>query len=142
MIDFFSKKFKKLHNIIPGLLIVFGIIVVLQAFSPLLLQHEILIKGGIYNAGKVKSGYVIHNSIQFTNLSPFVIKMGAQPGCGCTLLDLSSDTIKPFHREVLSYAVNTAAVHPGKIHKPIYLIFRTGSTEWERVAYIDAFIEE
>ena len=101
------RSMKALHRFGPPVLVTLGVLWLLQGALARTSSHGVIIQSLNYNAGAVKAGSTVTDTVRIINLSSQPIEIDAQPGCGCTVAEVPEKPLAPLHSEVVRLEVST-----------------------------------
>ena len=127
---------KALHRFGPPTLIMLGSLWLLQAAFAHTGSHGVIIRNLSYDAGAVKSGTLIHDTVYLTNLSVQPVSVDALPACGCTVADIPFRPLSPLHSEDVGFEIDTAGMAVGPQRKLVLVHLHSGSKDWQILASI------
>lgn len=121
----------------PVVLLTLGTLWLLQAALAKTAGHGVILRGLNYDAGAVRAGAVVTDEVQVVNLSSQPVEVDAQPGCGCTVVDVPSKPIAPLHSEVIRANVDTDSMNKGAQQKSVMLYLRSDNRTWQRLVAVN-----
>ncbi len=127
---------KALHRLGPPTLIILGVLWVLQSALAHTPGHGVIIRNLNYDAGTVKAGSTVTDTVRLTNLSSVPVEVDAQPSCGCTVATLPVDVLAPLHSEVINLSVDTDGMGKGVQQKGVFVKMHSGQQAWNQSATI------
>lgn len=136
------KVVKAVHHFGPPTLIMLGSLWLLQSAFAHTGSHGVIIRNLSYDAGTVKAGSTVIDTVQFINLSSSPVEVDAQPGCGCTVLDIPNQALAPLHVQVVKARVDTDGMKPGAQKRPIMVNMRSGDKFWQQTVWIKFRLEQ
>lgn len=131
-----NNRLKALHRFGPPMLMTLGVLWLLQGALARTSNHGVIIRNLSYNAGAIKPGTYIHDTVHLTNLSTRTVSVDALPACGCTVADIPFRPLAPFHSEDVSFEVDTTGMAMGQQKKLVLMHLSSGSKDWQAVAAI------
>lgn len=135
------RRWKALHRFGPPVLVTLGVLWLLQGALARTSSHGVIIRHLSYNAGAVKPGTYIHDTVHLINLSARTISVDALPACGCTVADIPFQPLAPFQSEDISFEVDTTGMAVGQQKKSVLMHLNSGSTDWQAVAVITFYLQ-
>jgi hypothetical protein len=136
-----KKILRAIQGWLPMTLIVLGSLWLLQATLARTSGHGVLIKGLDYNAGSVKTGTTISQTMSIVNLSTKSVEVDALPSCGCTVVNEPLATVAPFHATTFTARVNTAEMLRGPQRRTVAIWLRSGRRRWTAISTMRFRIE-
>lgn len=130
-------RLKMLHRIVPPMLITLGLLWLLQGALARTGNHGVIIRNLNYDAGTVKAGSTVTDTVRLINLSSQPVEVDAQPGCGCTVVYQPIASINPFHSQTVKAEVNVEGGGPATQEKAVLLQMRSQAKTWQQVALIN-----
>ena len=130
------RSMKALHRFGPPVLVTLGVLWLLQGALARTSSHGVIIQSLNYNAGAVKAGSTVTDTVRIINLSSQPIEIDAQPGCGCTVAEVPEKPLAPLHSEVVRLEVSTDGMGKGELEKGVVFKMQSGNIAWERVATV------
>ncbi len=137
-----NSHWKVLHRFGPPTLITLGVLWLLQGALAHTGSHGVIIRNLNYDAGTVKAGATVTNIVRIINLSSSPVEVDAQPGCGCTDVEVPDKPLAPLHSEVVKMAVDTDGMKPGNQRKGVVLQLSIGKTSWQQVADVAFCVQQ
>ncbi len=131
------RRFAFLNRYGPPTLIVLGSLWLLQSVFAHTSSHGVIIRNLNYNAGTVKAGSVVTDNVRLINLSSQPVEVDAQPGCGCTVVDVPNKPLASVHSEVVELEVDTDGMRKGQQQRSVLLEFQSGRRSWEQMAIVN-----
>lgn len=95
-----NSRWKALHRFGPPTLIILGVLWVVQGALAHMSSHGLIIRNLNCDAGTVKAGSTVTDTVRIINLSPLPVEVDAQPGCGCTVASVPDKPLAPLHSEL------------------------------------------
>ncbi len=132
---------KALHRFGPPTLICLGSLWLLQAAFAHTGSHGVLIRNLSYDAGAVKAGAMVTDTVRLINLSSTPVEVDAQPGCGCTVVDVADMPLAPLHSEAVKLEIDTAGMRKEAQKKGVLLRLRSGHKVWEQVVIVNFLVQ-
>ncbi len=136
-----NSRWKVLHRFGPPTLITLGVLWLLQGALAHTGSHGVIIRNLNYDAGTVKAGSTVTDTVRIINLSPSPVEVDAQPGCGCTVASVPDKPLAPLHSELVKLEVDTDGMGKGQQQKGVLLEIQSGKRSWEQVATIKFFVQ-
>ena len=127
---------KAIHRLGPPTLIILGVLWVLQSALAHTPGHGVIIRNLNYDAGTVKAGSTVTDTVRVVNLSSVPVEVDAQPGCGCTVASVPQKFLAPLHSEIISLEVDTDGIRKGAQEKRVLLRLQAGPRTWQRLALV------
>jgi len=131
-----TRRFAFLNRYGPPTLIMLESLWLLQSVFAHTGSHGVIIHNLNCDAGTVKVGSVVTDNVRLINLSSQPVEVDAQPGCGCTVVDVPEKPLAPLHSEVVKLKVDTDGMGKGQQAKGVLLAMQAGAKSWEQVASI------
>lgn len=131
-----ARRFALLNRFGPPTLIILGSLWLLQSVFAHTGSHGVIIRNLNYNAGTVKAGSMVADNLRLTNLSSQPVEVDAQPGCGCTVVDVPDYSVAPLHSEILKLEVDTDGMGKGVQQKIVFVQMHIGRKKWTELATI------
>lgn len=125
-----------LGNWLPVVLLTLGSLWLLQGAVAHTSNHGVIVRGADYDAGAVKEGATVKHSVRLVNLSAQLVRVDAQPGCGCTVVQFPQQTLKPLRMVVIKVQVNTEGMGKGLQRRAVELNMQTRNTVWQDVTMV------
>jgi len=132
---------KAIHRFGPPTLIILGSLWLLQAAFAHTGSHGVIIRNLSYDAGVIKSGTLIHDTVYLTNLSVQPVSVDALPACGCTVADIPFRPLAPLHSEDVGFEIDTTGMAVGQQKKVVLMHLHSGSKDWQAVAAINFHLQ-
>jgi len=136
------RRFAFLNRYGPPTLIMLGSLWLLQSVFAHTGSHGVIIRNLNYDAGTVKAGSTVPDTIQIINLSSTSVEVDAQPACGCTVLDVPNMALAPMHAQIVQARVNTQGMSLGVQKRPVTIYLRSGNKSWQQTAWIKFRLEQ
>ena len=127
---------KAIHRFGPPTLIMLGSLWLLQSAFAHTVSHGVLIRNLSYDAGIVKRGSTLTDTVQLFNLSSVPVEVGAQPGCGCTAIEVPEKPLSPLHSGVVKAQVDTSGMKMGRQAIAFSLNVQSGKSAWQQTIVI------
>lgn len=127
---------KVLHRLGPPTLIILGILWVLQSALAHTPGHGVIVRNLNYDAGTVKAGSTVTDTVRLINLSSVPVEVDAQPGCGCTVATLPVNALAPLHSEFINLSVDTDGMRKGAQKKGVFVKMHSGRKTWDQIVTI------
>jgi hypothetical protein len=132
---------KAIHRFGPPTLMTLGVLWLLQSAFAHTGSHGVIIRNLHFDAGVVKAGATVTDSVRLINLSSVPVEVEAQPGCGCTVADVPDQPLAPLHSEVVKFTVDTEGMKNGPQKKGVFLQMQTGQKVWQEVVTIKFLVQ-
>ena len=130
------RSMKALHRFGPPVLVTLGVLWLLQGALARTSSHGIIIRSLNYDAGAVKAGSMVTDTVRIINLSSIPLKIEVQPTCGCTVAEVPEKPLAPLHSEVVKLEVDTTGISKGQQTRGVLLKLHMGPASWEQVLNI------
>lgn len=131
-----TNRWKVLHRFGPPMLITLGVLWLLQGALARTSNHGVIIHNLNFDAGTVKAGTTVTDTVRIINLSSSPVEVDAQPSCGCTVAEVQDKPLVPLHSELVRLDVDTDGLKKGQQQKYVLLKMHSGTKSWEQVASI------
>ena len=82
------------------------------------------------------SGKVLQEFVDIRNGTVFPVNIAAEATCGCTLVYLPDDRLKPLRRERMMVSIDTDGLHPGDYTRSVVLDFESRNRSWRRLLHL------
>ena len=129
-------RWKALHRFGPPTLITLGVLWLLQGALAHTGNHGVIIRNLNYDAGTVKAGSTVMDTVRIINLSTGPIWVDAQPGCSCTVADTPIKPVAILHSGIIKVEINTEGMGKGLQEKGVLLKLQNNQKMWEQLATI------
>ncbi len=136
-----TRRFAFLSRYGPPTLTVLGSLWVLQSVFAHTGSHGVIVRNLNYDAGVVKAGSTVTDTVRLINLSSQPVQVDAQPGCGCTVASVPEKPLAPFHSEVVNLTIDTDGTTKGRQERDVMLQMWSGQMVWEKTAIIKFQVE-
>jgi hypothetical protein len=130
------RRFAFLNRFGPPTLLMLGSLWVLQSVFAHTGSHGVIIRNLNYDAGMVKAGSTVTDTVRLINLSSQPVEVDAQPGCGCTNALVPNRVLSPLSSGSVKLRVETEGMQNGFQEKQALLQMHSGSRAWQEVATI------
>lgn len=127
---------KALHRLGPPTLIILGSLWLLQSVFAHTKSHGVIIQNLNYDAGNVKAGSTVTDTVRLINMSSVTVMVDAQPGCGCTVANLPNKPLSSMSNESVRLEIDTEGMKKGLQSKAVLLTMQSGNQVWTRLAVI------
>ncbi len=127
---------KALHRLGPPTLIILGVLWVLQSALAHTPGHGVIIRNLSYDAGTVKAGSMVTDTVRLINLSSVPVEVDAQPGCGCTVASVPEKPLAPLQSELVKLEVDTYGISKGQQAKAVIIRLHSNQKTWQQVGTI------
>ena len=134
-----TRRFAFWNRFGPPTLIVLGSLWLLQSVFAHTGSHGVIIRNLNYDAGVVKAGSIVTDTVRLINLSSQPVEVDAQPGCGCTVVDVPDKPLAPFHSEIVKLEVDTDGVQ-GKQQKGVILRMQAGKKAGKSLPQLNSLL--
>lgn len=131
-----NSRWKVLHRFGPPMLITLGVLWLLQGVLAHTGNHGVIIRNLDYDAGRVKGGAVVTDTVRLTNLSFAPVDVSVQPSCGCTVADVPEQPVPALHGSAIKLTVDTTGMTKGAQVKKVLLRMQGERHTWEQIATI------
>ena len=131
-----TRRWDWLHRFGPPMLITLGVLWLMQGALAHTGNHGVIIRNLNYDAGTVKAGSTVTDTVQLIDLSSSPVEVDAQPGCGCTVAEVPEKPLAPLHSEIVKLEVDTDGMSKKMQQKEVLIQMQSGQKLWEQVAHI------
>ena len=131
-----TRRWDWLHRFGPPMLITLGVLWLMQGALAHTGNHGVIIRNLNYDAGTVKAGSTVTDTVQLIDLSSSPVEVDAQPGCGCTVAEVPEKPLAPLHSEVVKLEVDTDGMSKKMQQKVVLIQMQSRQKLWEQVADI------
>ncbi len=132
---------KALYRLGPPTLIILGVLWLLQSALAHTASHGVIIQNLNYDAGTVKAGSIVTETVRLINLSSIPVEVDAQPSCGCTIATSPVDVLAPLHSEMIGLDIDTDGMRKGIHKKDALLQMHAGATTWQRTSIVKFVVQ-
>lgn len=136
-----NSRWKALHRFGPPMLITLGVLWLLQGALARTGSHGVIIRNMNYDAGAVKAGSIVTDTVRLINLSSTPVEVDAQPGCGCTAVDVADMPLAPLHSEAVKLEIDTAGMRKEAQKKGVLLRLHSRQKVWEQVVTVNFLVQ-